>query len=152
MFPSAGFYDGKIAPSKEEPTPPPPVAHPSRESGIFSLLRAGRKKEALKPTSIKATAKEAAPKKASAKDQRQVKREEGGHEKHQEGRPAFESARWVGRTRAPIPLAARSPPHRPAIEGEEGWGKGQGSGLAHRDGGAKEEAPPCSPRRRRRPR
>ena len=43
LLPSAGFYDGKIAPSKEEPTPPLPVAHPSRESGIFSLCRAGLK-------------------------------------------------------------------------------------------------------------
>ena len=107
-LPSAGFYDVKIAPSKEEPTPPPPVVPPSRERGIFSLFKAGQKKEAPKPTSIKAAAKKAAPKKGSAKAQRQVEREIGGHEKHQEGRPTFETARRLRRTRAQIPLEAHS--------------------------------------------
>ena len=107
-LPSAGFYDVKIAPSKEEPTPPPPVVPPSRERGIFSLFKAGQKKEAPKPTSIKAAAKKAAPKKGSAKAQRQVEREIGGHEKHQEGRPTFETARRLRQTRAQIPLEANS--------------------------------------------
>ena len=44
-------------PSKEEPP---------RESGTFSLFRAGPKKEAPKPAIVKVTVKEAAPKKAAS--------------------------------------------------------------------------------------
>ena len=120
---SSGFYNGKLARSKEEPMLPPPVTHPSRENGIFSLFRTGMMKEAPKSTGAKAAVKEAAPKKVSAKAQRQVERKEGSHKKHQEDRPLFETARRLRQTKALIPSAACSLPP-PAIEDEEGCGKG----------------------------
>ena len=83
-------------PPKKEPPLPPHTDPLSKGDNTYILFCAGMKKVAPKALSNKATAKEAAPKKARAKtDTKAAGHEEGGNKKYQAGFPLFETAHWL---------------------------------------------------------